>query len=62
MEAPVGELTPKQSPIYLTGREVHGLTGEALREERECTCGAGHGSGENHTVWCAYEPKEPARG
>lgn len=36
----------------------NGLSGEALREERECTCGAGHGSLEGHTGWCAYQPKK----
>ena len=28
---------------------------EAAIEERTCTCGAGHGSGEGHTDWCAFE-------
>lgn len=23
-------------------------------EERICTCGAGHGSGEGHTDWCEW--------
>jgi len=35
------------------------LSGEALREETECTCGAGHGSGEPHMDWCAYKPSPP---
>lgn len=26
----------------------------AEMEERECTCGAGHGSGEVHMNWCEW--------
>lgn len=40
--------------------ETDGLTGEALREETTCSCGAGHGSGETHTRWCAYLTDSPA--
>lgn len=40
--------------------ETDGLTGEALREETTCSCGAGHGSGETHTEWCAYLTDSPA--
>jgi len=29
---------------------------EDVREERTCTCGAGHGSLEGHTEWCDYKP------
>lgn len=32
-------------------------TAERLREEFECTCGAGHGSLEGHTDWCEWEPR-----
>lgn len=28
-------------------------------EERFCTCGAGHGSHEGHTEWCAWHGVEP---
>ena len=39
-------------------RDGSGLTGDALREELECTCGAGHGSGEGHTDWCDWAAME----
>lgn len=35
------------------------MKAEADREERICSCGAGHGSLEGHTDWCDFITAEP---
>ena len=34
------------------------MKAEATREERICSCGAGHGSLEGHMDWCAFVTAE----
>jgi hypothetical protein len=35
------------------------MSGKEEIEERECTCGAGHGSLEGHMAWCAWLVANP---
>lgn len=34
---------------------------KAKREERECTCGAGHGSLEGHMAWCDWQEQRKSK-